>query len=85
MKLTQEQINESINDATEALLSNGRKNTAIVYPQGFVANAYRYAAPATRIVVQRIGMGKFVSRTEGYDRKRSYGKGRYITLWNQLR
>ena len=41
------------------------------YPQGFVANAYRWSAPGKRVVTTRGGE----TFHEVYDRKRSYGQG----------
>ena len=41
------------------------------YPAGFVANSYRWPAPATRYVTTRNG----TINTETYDSKRSHGKG----------
>ena len=41
------------------------------YTDGFVPNAYRWPAPGTRILYFRNGKEK----REGYDRKRSRGRG----------
>jgi hypothetical protein len=79
--LNQEQLSKARTDGRQALVNNPNKNRALVYPQGFVANAYRYPAPGLRVVVRRKSDGSFSFDTEMYDRKRSYGKGSYITLW----
>jgi len=82
MKLTQDQINTAIEDCKEAIINSSNKNRALCYPDGFVPNAYKWPAPAERIVVRRVSnCGKFVSEVQQYDRKRSCGKGSYITLW----
>jgi len=76
MKLNQRQIDEALKDAAEALYQNPNKNVALVYPDGFVPNSYKYPAPAERLRVTRDG-----HRVETYDRKRSHARGSYITLW----
>ena len=76
MKLTEQQIEQAIKDGREALEKNLTKNTALVYPDGFVPNSYKYPAPAERVRVTRNS-----HLVEPYDRKRSRGQGSYITLW----
>jgi hypothetical protein len=44
------------------------------HEDGFVANAYRWPAPGTRRIARRIE-GGWILLTEGYDRKRSFGRG----------
>jgi hypothetical protein len=87
MKLTKEQINEAIADGIEALSNNPKKKVAFVYPDGFVPNSYQWPAPAQRVIVRVIArLGKTPlcrSFLDSYDRKRSYGRGSYITLWNK--
>jgi len=75
------ELTQAAKDGIAALEANPDKNRALVYPEGFVPNAYRWPAPGTRTVVTRQADGTFTVRTESYDRKRSYGLGSYITLW----
>ena len=78
MKLTKSQIEEAVNNGKKALAENPSKKVALVYPDGFVPNSYRWPAPAQRVRVTDDGYS-----IESYDRKRSHGAGSYITLWNK--
>ena len=86
MKLTQTMRAEAYDDGVEALMANPKKKRALIYPNGFVPNSYYYPAPAERVCVEVITQlgHKPLCRCsiQTYDRKRSYGKGSYITLWN---
>ena len=75
-------IDQAIADGIRALQANPSKNRALVYPEGFVANAYRWPAPGLRVVVRRLADGTIHHTTEPYDRKRSHGRGPYISVWN---
>lgn len=76
MKLSDSQIKQAVKDGEAALAENPNKNVALVYPDGFVPNSYKWPAPAERVRVTRESY-----RIESYDRKRSHGAGAYITLW----
>ena len=75
-KLSQTQIDSGIEIARKSLLENG-KDYAFVYPLGFVPNSYHWKAPAERIKVTLTDY-----QIQSYDQKRSFGKGPYITFWN---
>ncbi|MCK9569044.1 hypothetical protein M0R72_08890 [Candidatus Pacearchaeota archaeon] len=79
--ITEARFVQAIQDGEAALRKHPEKRRALVYPDGFVPNAYGWPAPGTRIVVTRQADGTFAHRSETYDRKRSYGRGSYITLW----
>ena len=79
-KLTEKQIEDAVKAGLDALENKPSKTYALVYPFGFVANAYRYPAPAERVKVYRGGE----HHIQTYDRKRSRGaSGLKITLWNE--
>ena len=63
-----------VNGARGVLQSNPTWSAARVYPFGFVANAYRWRAPAERLWVPREG----AYRIEVYDQKRANGRGSRI-------
>ncbi len=75
-KLTETEIQKAVEDGQQALRDNPDKKIALVYPQGFVPNAYKWFAPGQRV---RVTLDSHA--VEHYDRKRSRGKGSYITLW----
>ena len=77
-KLTTGQIENAVKDGIEALEKNPGKTFALVYPFGFVPNAYNWPAPAERVKVYRDGE----HHVQTYDLKRSHGQsGQHITLW----
>ncbi len=76
-RLTETQIAQAIYDGSKALKDNPQMDYALVYPDGFVPNSYKWPAPAARVRVNRDGSHSL----QGYDRKRSRAKGSYITLW----
>ena len=78
MKITDEQIIQAEADGRAALAAAPGKTCALVYPHGFVPNAYKWPAPAERLAVYADGSASVV---QSYDRKRSRGAGSYITLW----
>lgn len=76
-KLTQQQIDKAVKDAMAALATDESKSFALVYPDGFVPNSYKWRALAQRVRVKKDGSFAI----EEYDRKRPFGRGSYITLW----
>ncbi len=76
MKLSDDEIQKAVEEGRKALRDNPDKKIALVYPQGFVPNAYGFRAPG-----QRVRVTPDSHAVEPYDRKRSRGKGSYITLW----
>jgi hypothetical protein len=62
-------------DLTKAIESDARIVRAVVYEDGWVPNAYRYAAPGKATVVTRAEDGRIEISETTYDRKRSYGRG----------
>lgn len=64
----------------KAAISAAAKNPKIVsittYPEGFVPNSYKWAAPGIRLIFHRNKSGKWVHAANvNYDRKRSGGTG----------
>ncbi len=76
MKLSDDEIRKAVEEGRKALRDNPEMKTALVYPQGFVPNAYKFRAPGQRV---RVTPDSYA--VEHYDRKRSRAKGSYITLW----
>ena len=83
-KINNKQLVACLTDGIAALESDIKKKKAMVYPFGFVPNAYRWPAPAERIVVTKNNDNGYGCHIEVYDRKRSHAKGSYITLWSQI-
>lgn len=57
------------------LFNDTRVRTVLWYPEGFVANSYKYAAPGNRVVWNRNANGDITKHVQIYDRKRSNGWG----------
>ena len=63
-------------DAIAAAAKNPKIVSIVTYPEGFVPNAYKWAAPGVRLIFHRNKSGKWVhAKNENYDRKRSGGRG----------
>lgn len=68
MTKTKEQIAEKLKPIFQ---NNEKIHSIFFHKDGFVANAYKFRAPGTRLIFCRDG--KIL--TESYDRKRSYASG----------
>lgn len=77
--LSKEEIAAAVAEGLAALAANPGKAKAIVYPQGFLPNAYHYPAPGERVAVWRDGRHS----VQYYDRKRSHGEGPRVSLWTE--
>lgn len=57
------------------LFKDPRVRTVIWYPEGFVANNYKYPAPGKRTIWNRDQYGEITKHVQTYDRKRTHGRG----------
>lgn len=51
-----------------------------IYAGGFVANAFKYRAPATMLVATKLDDGAWLTGVNVYDAKRSHSTGPYCSV-----